>query len=219
VIRDLPGSVKAYVQNKSNGLPDLWVLFGQGEEGIFHFVNMGNGKFEAKQVVRLPPIYGSTSFEMVDMNADGFKDIIYTCGDNGDFSVTLKPYHGVYIFMNDGKNNFTQKYFYPVYGCYKVIARDFRNTGKIDLALIAFFTDTQKPEESFIYLRNDGDFNFNPSVLPKGKNLEAILTMDSGDLDGDDKQDLILGNAFPFPGQPGYDRKEPLFVVLKNLGK
>ena len=93
-------------------------LFAQGEEGIF-LLQMLNGNFEQKEVLRFPPVYGSSSFELVDLNNDGFPDIIYTCGDNADYSRVLKPYHGVYIFLNDGKNNFTQKYFYHIDGCYK----------------------------------------------------------------------------------------------------
>jgi tetratricopeptide (TPR) repeat protein len=48
-----------------------------------------------------------------DFNNDGYKDILYTCGDNADYSSNvLKSYHGVYIFLNDGHNNFSQKYFF-----------------------------------------------------------------------------------------------------------
>lgn len=109
VLRLLPGAEKAYIQDyNKDGLSDIWVLFAQGDEGIFLFTNKGNKKFEQQQVLRFPSVYGSTFFELVDFNKDGNQDIIYTCGDNADYSQVLKPYHGVYIFLNDGKNNFRQ---------------------------------------------------------------------------------------------------------------
>ncbi|MGI8638216.1 MAG: FG-GAP repeat domain-containing protein, partial [Segetibacter sp.] len=81
-IRSLPGATKACVQDfNHDGRPDIWALFAQGEEGIFLFTNKGNGSFTEKQLLRFPPSYGSTSFELDDFNHDGFSDIVYTCGD------------------------------------------------------------------------------------------------------------------------------------------
>jgi len=40
------------------------------------FTNKGNGKFQQEEVVRFPPIYGSSFFELVDLNKDGHPDII-----------------------------------------------------------------------------------------------------------------------------------------------
>src|SRR5690606_4658967 len=108
---------------------------------------------------------------------------------------------------------------YPINGCYKVIAKDFLKAGRIDLAVIAFFTDKAQPEESFVYLKNEGNLNFTPLALPQNSRLERILTMDPVDIDGDGRTDLLLGNTFPFPGQSGYGKQEPFFLALKNIGK
>ncbi|MCW3081800.1 FG-GAP and VCBS repeat-containing protein [Segetibacter sp.] len=214
VIRNVAGSVNVYVkQNKQTNQKDLWALFAQGEEGIFYFKNKGNGTFDAKQVLRFPPTYGSTSFEMADINKDGFEDIVYTCGDNGDITGILKPYHGVYVFTNDGKDNFQQKFFYPMHGCYSVIAKDFKNTGNIDLAAIAYFTDPQKPEP-FVYLKNDGNLHFTPYGPPKEINFESVLTMDAGDFNGDGKQDLIIGNSLV---DPSNGVKSSPFAIMAGL--
>src|SRR4029077_15370304 len=139
------------------GLPDIWALFAQGDERIILYTNKGDGRFEEKNILSFPAVYGSTYFELDDFNGDGLPDILYTCGDNADFSPVLKPYHGVYIFMNDGNNNFKQKYFFPMYGCFKAIARDFDKDGDLDIAAISFFADyNNHPEESFVYLENKG---------------------------------------------------------------
>jgi len=223
VIRQIPGAIKVYVNDYNHdGLPDIWALFAQGDEGIFLFTNKGHGNFESREVLRFPPSYGSSSFELDDFNKDGFPDILYTCGDNADFSQVLKPYHGVYIFINDGTNHFTQKYFYPINGCYKAMARDFDGDGDLDLATISYFADyLHQPEEGFVYLENKGDFHFFPYSIPQA-GMGRWLTMDAGDLDGDGKLDIILGNFSATPSQykhPVDWKKSPPFIVLRNVGK
>jgi hypothetical protein len=223
VIRAFPGAIKAYIDDRHhNGLPDLWVLFAQAEEGIFHFINKGHGQFDAEEVLRFPPVYGSSYFELADFNKDGHPDIVYTCGDNADFSPVLKPYHGVYIFMNDGKDHFSQRYFFPINGCYKAIARDFDGDGDLDLAVISFFADYKRqPEEGFVYLENLGNFEFKAYSVPEAK-AGRWLTMDAADLDGDGKTDIILGNFSIAPGfmKSSVDwKKGPPFLVLKNIGR
>ena len=154
VLRGLPGAIKAWITDANkDGLPDIWVLFAQGEEGIFLYTNKGDGRFQQEQLLRFPPINGSSYFELADFNKDGHPDILYTCGDNADYSAVLKPYHGVYIYLNDGSNHFKQAFFFPMYGCFKAMARDFDGDGDLDIAAISFFADYAKhPEESFIYL-------------------------------------------------------------------
>lgn len=167
-------------------------------------------------------MYGSSYFELCDFNKDGKPDIVYTCGDNADFSLVLKPYHGVYIFMNDGNDNFQQKYFFPINGCYKAIPRDFDNDGDLDIAAIAFFADYGKqPEEGFVYLENKNDFTFEPYTFPESTR-GRWLTMDAGDLDGDGRTDIVLGNFSMRPSVvfSAIDKKKgPPFIVLKNRGK
>jgi hypothetical protein len=223
VLRAVPGSIKAYINDYNHdGLPDIWVLFAQGEEGIFLFTNKGHGNFVTEEVLRFPPVYGSSSFELDDFNNDGYPDIVYTCGDNADFSPVLKPYHGVYIFLNDKTNHFKQKYFFPINGCYKAIARDFDGDGDLDIAVISFFADYEhQPEESFIYLENEGNFDFQPYSFPGAKS-GRWLTMDAGDIDGDGRIDLVLGNFSLGPGFVKSNvnwKQSPPFIVLKNTGK
>jgi hypothetical protein len=230
VLRAAPGAIKAYVNDYNHdGAPDLWVLFAQGDEGIFLFTNKGHGNFEPKQVLRFPSVYGSSYFELDDFNNDGHPDIVYTCGDNADYSAVLKPYHGVYIFLNDGSNNFKQQYFFPIHGCYKAIARDYDGDGDLDIATISFFADYEhQPQESFVYLDNKGNlpvgqegYDFQPYSFP-GASQGRWLTMDAGDIDGDGKIDLVLGD-FSLGSSPDKANmnwaKSPPILLLKNTGK
>jgi hypothetical protein len=222
LLRPSPGAIKAWVQDYNHdGLPDIWVLFAQGDEGIFLFTNKGGGRFEQQEVLRFPPMYGSSYFELADFNRDGFPDIVYTCGDNADYSRVLKPYHGVYIFINDGKNHFKQQYFFPINGCYKAVARDFDGDGDLDIAAISFFADyARQPEEGFVYLENKGNLEFQPYTVPETQQ-GRWLTMDVADLDGDGRPDIILGNFSIAPAmiKSKYNWKQgPPFIVLKNTG-
>ena len=219
VIREQPGAIATVVKDFNNdGLPDFYVLFAQGDEQIVRFENKGNGNFEAKQLLRFPPMYGSSYFEMNDINKDGFDDIIYTCGDNADYSVELKPYHGVYIFTNDGHDNFKQQYFFHINGCFKAVARDFDGDGNADIAAISFFADYKnRPEEGFVYLQNEGNYKFKPYTIPAAKN-GRWLSMDVGDIDSDGKPDIVLGNfSYPsfIPSSVDW-KQQPAFLLLKN---
>lgn len=223
LISPLPGAIKVWIEDHNHdSLPDLWALFAQGEEGIFLFTNKGDGTFSSDEVLRFPPIYGSSYFEMDDFNKDGYPDILYTCGDNADYSTVLKPYHGAYIFLNDGKDHFTQKYFFPMNGCFKAMARDFDGDGDLDIAAISFFADyTRQPEEGFVYLENKGNLEFQPHTLPEAES-GRWLTMDAGDFDGDGKPDIILGNFSVAPSFVEHStdwEKGPPFLLLKNIRK
>ncbi|GGA92183.1 FG-GAP repeat domain-containing protein [Puia dinghuensis] len=223
VIRALPGAIRAYIDDfNHDGLPDILALFAQGDEGIFLFTNQGKGVFTEERVLQFPPIYGSSYFELADFNNDGQPDILYTCGDNSDFSPVLKPYHGLYIFLNDGHFHFKQRYFFPINGCYRAMARDFDGDGDLDIAAISFFADYKnQPEEGFVYLENLGGFDFQPYGLPETQQGKWLV-MDTGDLDGDGRPDIVLGNfSFFAPAtKSGVDfKKGPPFMVLRNKGQ
>ncbi|MES2378031.1 MAG: VCBS repeat-containing protein [Bacteroidota bacterium] len=219
ILRDKPGCIRTIIDNNNpNKIPNIWALFAQGDEGIFQYTNDGKGNFKEKRVLSFPPSYGSSYFDVIDFNGDGFKDIIYTCGDNGDFSQTPKPYHGIHIYLNDGKGNFVSKFFYPINGCYKAIAKDFDGDGDLDIATISAFPANRSPWEAFVYLENKGGFNFRAYTLPPGTPFTKALTMDAGDIDGDGKIDLLLGAGFVAADPVGSDR-QPLFIVLKNVSK
>lgn len=223
VIKAVPGAIKVYTNDYNHdGLPDIWVLFAQGDEGICLYTNKGNGRFDERQVLRFPPCYGSSYFELADVNKDGHPDIIYTCGDNADYSTILKPYHGVYIFVNDGNNNFTQQFFYHINGCYKAVARDFNGDGNIDIAAIAYFADyARQPGEGFVYLQSKGGLNYTAYSLP-ATNTGRWITMDVADITGDGKPDILLANCSigPTISKSSFNwKKGPPFMLLKNIMK
>ncbi|MFT3702558.1 MAG: VCBS repeat-containing protein [Agriterribacter sp.] len=227
VLRDKPGAVTAIIKDANkDGLPDIYVLMAQADEGIFLYENEGDGKFKEKRLLSFLPLNGSQYMELADFNKDGFDDIVYVCGDNADKTPILKNYHGVYIFLNDGKSNFKQAYFYQMNGAYKAMVRDFDMDGDLDIAAISFFPDyVRYPEESFIYLENKGHLQFDDYSFPEATKGRWVV-MDAGDIDGDGDIDLALGSFVYFLADgdtTGLSKKwlttSPSVMVLENTVK
>ena len=195
VLSDEAGALMAEVRDLSgNGRNDIVALFAQGDEKLVRYENRGDGQFREQVLLRFPAVYGSTSFELHDFNGDGHLDILYTSGDNADHSMILKPYHGVYLFLNQGDWTFEQAYFFPMPGAYRAIARDYDQDGDLDIAAIAFFADyARQPERGFVYLENPGNLNFIAATRPI-HTAGRWITMDANDLDGDGDPDIVLGS-------------------------
>jgi hypothetical protein len=220
LLKTAPGARIAYIKDMNNDkLNDIVVLMTQAREGIFIFYNKGNSEFDEKQILEFSSVYGSSFIDLVDFNKDGFVDILYTNGDNADLSISLKAYHGIRIFMNDGKNNFKQSYFYPMFGASKALAGDFDLDGDLDIAAISFFTSPdQKPDEGFLLLINEGHNQFKVSTF-KQANQGKWMVMDVGDMDKDGDMDIILG-SFLKEGVSHLKSKElktlPSAIILEN---
>jgi hypothetical protein len=194
VLIDRPGAVHAEVLDaNADGRPDIFVMMAQAREGIHLLLNEGRGRFALTPLVEQPPTWGFASFELADFNRDGRIDLLAVNGDNGDWSLPVKPYHGLRIYLNDGANHFTEKFSYPLPGAYRALARDFDGDGDLDIAAIAFYPDFTAAPESFVYLENIGELKFVPRTLPEAT-AGRWLTMDAGDLDGDGDIDLALGS-------------------------
>lgn len=195
ILKKVAGALKTEVYDfNKDGFLDIVALMGQGNEGLFIFYNQGDNIFIEDVVLQFSPVYGSSSFQLVDFNKDGHKDILYVNGDNADFSFSLKNYHGVRLFFNDGNNQFIRSYFYPLHGATKAIAKDFDLDGDMDIVAIAFFPDFENGlQESFVYLENIGNLNFEPYSF-----REAIdgrwLVMDVEDIDCDGDSDIVIGS-------------------------
>lgn len=227
VISSIAGGEQLITGDYNNdGWPDVICLFAQADEGIYMFLNDKKGGFIKKDLLHFPSVYGSSSFQLVDFNHDGKPDILYTCGDNSDYSKVLKPYHGVYIFTNQGNWKFKQSYFYHINGCTKAIAADFEHDGNLSIAAIAFFADFKyHPLEGFTFLEQTKPNQFTAHQLPINT-YGRWLTMDVADIDHDGYDDIILGN-FSVNGRgllnqtgytPKWNKYVPIVILKNNSG-
>ncbi len=130
---------------------------------------------------------------MHDFNNDGKLDILYVNGDNFDYSRVLKPYHGVRILENDGKNRFVERYFFPVYGAARAAVADFDRDGDLDILVTSNFADFQRhPERGIMFLKNTGSHRFEPYAFTIASGSQWNL-MATGDLNKDGWLDVIIG--------------------------
>ncbi|HPE75961.1 MAG TPA: VCBS repeat-containing protein [Draconibacterium sp.] len=194
VLSLLPGARNAVIKDLNHdGKPDVIALMAQAYEKVSVFRNKGNNVFEEEPLIEFPPVYGVSYFELADINNDGYDDILVSNGDNWDLSAIDKPYHGFRIYLNDGKNKFRESFFFPMYGCSKVMTGDFDKDGDLDIVAISFYAQLRNPGHSFVYLQNNGNLNFSKSYLPEAKDGKW-LTMDVADINNDGFPDVLLGS-------------------------
>lgn len=222
-LANTPGAIKAYIKDmNADGKLDVVALFAQGDERIVIYYNDGKGNFKQDRVLQFSPSMGSSFFNLVDYNKDGFDDIVYTAGDNADYSPILKPWHGVYVFLNDGNNQFKEQLFLHLNGAYNAIVNDFDGDGQLDIAAISFFPDyVNNPNESFVLFKNIGENQFERYTIPQATKGRWVV-MDGYDYDNDGDLDLVLGSlAFEVVPKMNYvqqwmDEGIP-FIMLENL--
>jgi hypothetical protein len=165
---------------------------------------------------------------VVDFNKDGHPDLLITNGDNGEIdNFPPKPYNGVRLHLNDGKNNFNEAFFFPQYGAYRAVAKDFDGDGDLDIASIAFFGKYGlSPDTGFVYLQQDKPLEFTAHTLPASRS-GRWLTMDAGDIDRDGDIDIALGSYNHGPAPRGippqmieqWKNNPTPVLILKNRTK
>ena len=224
VIRPVPGAIELQTGDfNKDGWLDFICQFAQADEGLWLFLNDKKGGFSSKRLISFPPVYGTYSFQLADVNNDGLQDVIYICGDNNDLSPILKPYHGVYIFTNQGNWQFKQTLFRHINGASKAMAADFDGDGDMDIATIAFFPDFKdNPKEGFTYMEQTekGKYKtYNIPIHTEGR----WLVMETSDIDNDGDPDIILGNFSIYEEKllnqkdfkPNWNAHQPI-IVLEN---
>jgi hypothetical protein len=222
VLRAKSGATRVFVRDlNADGKPDLLALFAQGDEGIFAYLNQGNGQFEEKCLIRFPSSYGSSFLDLADFDGDGREELIYAAGDNADYPPVVKPYHGIRINALSPDLSLKELHFLPLPGAYGAEAADFDLDGDMDLAAISFFPDfTQTPWAGAVLFTQTAPGQFECRRLQEQSRGRWIV-MDAGDLDGDGDTDLALGSmAFEVvPAHPVLDQwvSEGIsFMVWRN---
>jgi len=225
-VLELPGTIKTEIVDlNADGHLDIIVLASQGQEGIYALYGDGQLNFRREVLVQHPPHWGTSWFVLADIDGDTDLDLAIANGDNADYSIFAKPYHGVRIYENDGSGNFSPHFFYPMYGATRLVASDFNADGLIDFAVSAFFPNYSAGESAgFVLLEQQQNSpQFVARLLPE-TSAGRWLIMEGGDLGSDGDVDLLLG-SFPMPPGPSGSaayaewQAEPVDVmVLENIG-
>ena len=154
------------------------------------------------------------------------RDILYVNGDNFDYSRVLKPYHGVRILENDGKNNFHERFFFPVYGAARAEVADFDKDGDLDILATSNFADFERhPERGIMFLENTGGYKFRPYAFSVASGNQWNLTA-TADLNKDGWLDVIVGAMDlgsvgrlqqRYSGQPVQAASDPILLFENRM--
>jgi hypothetical protein len=182
-----------------DGKPDFVACISQEHETIVAFLNEGGGRFRKETIYTAPhPTFGSDGIQLVDLDGDGRLDVLYTNGDTLDAPYLLKPYHGLTWLQNQGGYPFTPHRLADCCGAISPVAADFDGDGNLDVAFVTFLPGEFFPQraelglESVVLLEQTAPGEFVRHALET--QTCDHLTCAAGDLDGDGRPELVVGN-------------------------
>ncbi len=184
-----------------DGRADFVALISQEHETIVAFLNEGDFRFRAETIYAAPhPAYGSSGIQLVDLNADGDLDVLYTNGDVLDSPHLLKPYHGVQWLQNPGKGSFPWVH-HPItalYGVHRAVAADVDGDGLLDIVAVSYLPEEHFPQrndlnlDSIIVLKQTAPGKFARHTL-EAKTCDHV-TCAVGDVFGTGRPDLVTAH-------------------------
>jgi hypothetical protein len=187
-----------------DGRLDFVALISQEHETVVAFLNDGSGGFRRETIFSAnEPAFGSSGIELVDLDADGDLDVLYTNGDTFD-SFYPKPCHSIRWFENQGGFPFRDHLLTLMPGVHRALARDLDGDGDLDIVACALLPQRslggERPAnlDSLVWLEQTSGGRFVRHSLERGQCLHAAL--EAGDFDGDGDIDLAVGN-FPESGR------------------
>ncbi len=193
---------------------DIITLISQQWEEIYLFINDGKGQFNSILINGITnPDFGSSSIYLSDFDQDKDIDILYTNGDAFDYRPPVpRPWHGVNWVENKGNNRFEYHRIANFGGAFNARPIDIDSDGDKDIFVVSTFNQWDIPEsQSFIWLENDGNMNFERHDI--ANNPTHILPLEMGDFNNDGQIDFVTGGMHVYPP---YDRMARVLLWYSN---
>jgi hypothetical protein len=191
-----------------DGRMDFVTLLAQEHETVLAYINTGLPAaaqraeadaafaFERRVIYAAPhPNWGSSGFEVVDLDKDGDLDVLLTHGDTFDDGI-VKPYHGIQWLENRGGYPFVDRAIAAMPGVHRAQAADLDGDGDLDVVAAALLAGGSDVDErtlpALVWLEQTSPGVFTRHTIEMGFPRHA--TLDLGDVDGDGDVDIVTGN-------------------------
>ncbi len=188
----------------ADGDPDIVALVSQEWEETYVFENDGRAGFTPHLVYgSANEDFGSSGIDLVDLDADGDLDVLYTNGDAFDYMPPRpRPWHGLQWLENKGGLEFEYHRIGDFPGASVARAADFDGDGDLDILACSGYNLWEEPDaQSLVWFENDGELGFTLRDLANAPT--HLIAMEVGDLDGDGWPDAVTGGMHVYPP---YDR-------------
>ncbi|MFM8890695.1 MAG: FG-GAP repeat domain-containing protein [Planctomycetia bacterium] len=177
-----------------DGRDDVVTAFAQEHETIDVWWNRSGG-LEHECVLTLPdPSYGSSSFDVADLDGDGRLDIVHANGDTMD-SGLAKPYHAIRRLLNRGAAGFEVEEVACMVGVCQVSAADVDLDGDQDIVASSLHPACDRAPagtfDSLVWLEQVPGGGYRRHVIERDRCEHAAFAVT--DVDGDGRPDIVAG--------------------------
>jgi len=196
-----PGTIHVPVDDyDGDGDVDIVAVVSQDEEEVWAFENVGGGDFKSRRLwTTVNYDIGAAGLVKHDLDGDGDADLLLPVGDNLEDSFSIpQPYHGCLWLENRGDWQFEAQRIATFPGAYAAAASDLDADGDQDVVLCSMVNHWDSPDApSLVWLENDGRQNFEQH--PIATQPIMLVTVDCGDLNGDERPDVVAGGLHLYP--------------------